>query len=156
MQLFDQPTTLESLLSRIEALEARVLDKPVRQCTEVPPELRPAWSMWTLHKAGSKGWTAIAKQRQVAKLAELSGLDADLALRMVEDAIERGWTTFYLPKDLPRKTAHKSVSDALKPCETPLERQLGWIRQQRHVGRIDEAEAKRLTAEATERYRRAE
>lgn len=154
--LFDQPPTLESLLARIEALEAKVLDKPIRQCTEVPPELRQAWSLWTLHKSGSKRWTAAAKKLQVKHLADLSGLDSDLAMRIVEQSIERGWTTFFAPKDQPKLQAVQRVTGAkaaLAPCETPLERQLGWIRQQQHFGQIDAAEANRLAAEATERHR---
>lgn len=154
MTLFDSPPTLESLLARIEALEAKVMDKPVRQSTEVPPELRDAWSLWTLHKSGSKGWTAIAKQRQIAKLHEICGLDGDMATRVVEQSIERGWTAFYPPKDAPvPATKPKTVRQAMQGTESPLEAQLGWIRQQQHFGVIDQAEADRMRAEATQKYR---
>ena len=137
MTLFDTPLTLESLLARIEALEAKLMDKPARQCADVPPELRQAWGMWRLHKASDKRWTAIAKQRQIAKLAEVSGLDSDLAVRIVGEAIERGWTTFYAPKETPALPAAPKVigaKAAFKPSETPLERDMAWLRQRFNRG----------------------
>lgn len=155
--LFDSPPTLESLLARIEALEAKVMEKPVRQSTEVPDELRQAWSLWTLHKSGSKGWTAIAKQRQIAKLAELAGRDGALAMRIVETSIERGWTTFYLPKDDPKPKVvptQRTVKQAMQPTETPLERDIARARHDYHYGVIDEAERDRRIQEATHRHRR--
>lgn len=155
--LFDSPPTLESLLARIEALEAKVMDKPVRQCTEVPPELREAWGMWCLHKASDKRWTAIAKQRQIAKLAEVSGLNSALAVRIVGEAIERGWTTFYAPKEPVKGAAPQArgVKEAFTPSETPLEKAISRARQDHHYGVIDAAERDRRIVEATQRYRGA-
>lgn len=155
MNLFDDPITLESLLARIEALEAKLMDKPVRQCTEVPDELKPAWSLWYLHKAGSKGWTAVAKQRQVAKLSELAGSDGAMALKIVEQSIERGWTTFFAVKDDPPKLAivQTGAKAAFKPSETPLERDIARIRQDFHFGAIDVDERDRRIADATDRHR---
>jgi len=146
MTLFDQPLTLESLLARIEALEARVMDKPVRQSTEVPPELRQAWSLWTLHKQGSKGWTALAKKQQAHKLADLSGGNSDTAMAVVEQAIEHGWATFY-PLREQAKTAQapavRGPKEAFKPSETPLERAQAWTRQRYQRGDFGEGDAAR-------------
>lgn len=155
MTLFDQPPTLESLLARIEALEAKVMDKPVRQSTEVPEELRQAWSLWYLHKAGSKNWTAAAKKAQVAKLFELAGFDGDLAVKIVNQSIERGWTTFFPFKDAPKLSIVPKVGAkaALEPSETPLEKRLNQIRHAHHFGQIDAAERDRRIVEATNKYR---
>lgn len=152
MTLFDQPPTLESLLARIEALEAKLLDKPVRQCTDCPPEIRQAWSLWCLHKAG-KGWTAQARKLCLARLVELSGLNGDLAERIVNRSIERGWTGLFAIKDEPKLSMVKPVKEAMKPSETPLERDLGRIRHDHHFGRIDTAERDKRIAEATQRHR---
>ena len=152
--LFDSPPTLESLLARIEALEAKVMDKPVRQCTEVPPELREAWGMWCLHKASDKRWTAIAKQRQIAKLAEVSGLNSALAVRIVGEAIERGWTTFYPLKQEPKPALNPAVPRG-KPTngsESKLESHMGWLRQQLNLGCITQEDYTRQAIQARERY----
>lgn len=156
MNLFDEPPTLESLLTRIEALEAKVMDKPVRQSTEVPPELREAWSLWYLHKAGCKDWSAAAKRQQVKRLAEVSGLNPERALRIVEVAIEKGWRTFYELKDEPKLSLVPKAAGAkaaFTPSETPLERQRAWARQQLQLGAIDQSEHDRIVAEATQKHR---
>lgn len=159
MTIFDDPITLESLAERVAALEAQLRDKPVRQSTEVPPELRQAWSLWTLHKSGSKGWTAVAKTRQIAKLFELAGFNGDVAMKIVEQSIERGWTTFFEVKEAPKlslvPSAGKTVKQAMAPSETPLERDLARARQDCHFGIIDTAERDRRIAEATQRHREA-
>ena len=154
MTLFDEPLTLESLLRRVEALEAALHDRPVRQCTEVPDELREAWALWKLHKSGSKGWTAIAKQKQMAKLRELSGLDSAKALAIVEQAVERGWTTFYPLKEDPKPAVNPAVPRG-KPTngsESKLESHMGWLRQQLNLGCITQEDYTRQAIQARERY----
>ena len=153
MSLFDQPPTLESLLARIEALEAKVMEKPARQRSEVPDELRQAWSLWYLHKASDKRWSAVAKKQQMAKLAEFSNLNPALAMQIVEEAIEKGWATFYPPKNVPKLAAVKTVKEAMKPSETPLERDIGRARHDCHLGLIDTAERDRRISAATQKYR---
>lgn len=156
MNLFDQPLTLESLLSRIEALEARVLDKPVRQCVEVPPEIREAWGLWYLHKAGSKNWSAIAKRKQIGRLMELSGGNSNMARLIVEQSIERGWTGFFELKQSATVTPiTKPVKEAMKPQESKLERDIARARQDYHYGVIDQAERDRRIHEATSKHRSA-
>lgn len=153
MNLFDQPVTLESLLARIEALEAKLIDKPARQRSEVPDELRQAWSLWYLHKAGEKRWSAVAKAKQLSKLAEFSGMNPALAMQIVEEAIEKGWTTFYAPKSAPRLSVVQSPREAMKPSESPLERDIARARQDYKFGAIDAAERDRRIAEVTQRHR---
>jgi hypothetical protein len=150
--LFDEPITLQSLLSRIEALEAKLMDKPVANRTECPPEIRHAWGLWSLHRAG-KGWTAQARKLCLAKLVELSGLNGELAERIVNQSIERGWTGLFAVKDTPKLVSVKSVAQAMKPSETPLERDIARARHDCHIGMIDTAERDRRIAEATNRHR---
>lgn len=150
--LFDQPITLESLLARIEALEAQVMSKPVRQQTDCPPEIRQAWGIWCLHKAG-KGWTAHARKLNLKTLVDLSGLNGDLAERIVNQSIERGWTGLFAVKEAPKLVSVKTVKEAMKPSETPLERDIARARHDCHLGLIDTAERDRRIVEATQRYR---
>lgn len=152
MTLFDEPLTLESLLSRIEALEAKLMDKPVRQQTDCPPEIRQAWGIWCLHRAG-KGWTAQARKLCLAKLVELSGLNGDLAESIVNQSIERGWTGLFSVKETTKLKMIKPIKEAMKPSETPLERDLNLIRHDHHFGHIDTAERDRRIAEATQKHR---
>lgn len=150
--LFDEPITLESLLARVEALEAKLMDKPVREQTDCPPEIRHAWGIWCLHRAG-KGWTAQARKLCLAKLVELSGLNGDLAERIVNQSIERGWTGLFAVKETTKLTMVKPVKEALKSTETALEREIALARHSHHFGQIDTAERDRRIAEATNRHR---
>lgn len=150
--LFDEPLTLQSLLSRIEALEARVMERAPRQRSEVPDELRQAWSLWYLHKAGDKRWSAVAKKQQLAKLAEFSGFNPALAMQIVEESIEKGWATFYAPKSVPRLTSVKTVKQAMKPSETPLERDISRAKHDCHLGIIDATERDKRIAAATSKH----
>jgi len=129
------------------------MSKPARQQTDCPPEIRQAWSLWCLHKAGAKGWSAQSRKLCLAKLVELSGLNGDLAERIVNQSIERGWTGLFAVKDAPKLTAVKTVQQAMKPSETPLERDVGRARHDCHLGLIDTAERDRRIVEATQRYR---
>lgn len=47
----------------------------------------------------------------------------------------------------------KTVKEAMKPSETPLERDLNLIRHDHHFGHIDTAERDRRIAEATQKHR---
>lgn len=159
MTLFDEPITLESLLARIEALEAEVRGTKPRTRTDCPAEVAEAWGLWNLHRAGNR-WTAHAKQLNLRKLCELSTvdgkLDGEMALAIVNQAMERGYTGLYAVKDQSKAkvvSTHKTTKQALAPCETPLERALGRIRQDYHYGVIDEAERDKRLADTTNRYR---
>lgn len=150
--LFDQPLTLESLLARIEALEAQVMSKPVRQQTDCPPEIRQAWGIWCQHKAG-KGWTAQARKLNLKTLVELSGLNGDLAERIVNQSIERGWTGLFAVKEAPKLVAVKTVKEVMKPSETPLEKEINQAHHDFKFDFIDAAERDRRIQAATQRHR---
>jgi hypothetical protein len=155
--LFDEPVTLESLLARVEALEARVMEKPVRERVECPPEIRHAWGIWNLHRAGGKGWTAQSRKLNLKTLAELSGLNGDLAERIVNQSIERGWTGLFAIKDDPRPRVtvtpiRNTVKQALAPTESPLDRAIAHARQLHHLGAIDAAERDRRIQDAKSKH----
>lgn len=159
MTLFDEPITLESLLARIEALEAEVRGTKPRTRTDCPAEVSEAWGLWNMHRAG-KGWTAAAKSLNLKRLCELSTtngkLNAELALAIVNQAMEKGYRGLFPLKDQPHAKVvpiHKTTKQALAPCETPLERALGRIRQDYHYGVIDEATRDQRVREATQQHR---
>lgn len=141
MSLFNEVPTIESLLARIEALEAQVFEQgPKSRRTECPEELEPAWRKWHGYRQTKRGWTAEAKRLNLNKLATLAGKDGALAMRIVETAIERGWQTLYALKDDPQATTGAAQRPAVvqmrRAEETPLERQLGFLRHQRNLGQI--------------------
>lgn len=51
--------------------------------------------------------------------------------------------------------AHKTPAQALEPSETPLERQMGWLRQQRNVGAITDDQFLAEAKKAREKYANA-
>lgn len=156
MTLFDEPITMESLLERIEALEAALEVKGARKRTDCPPEIAQAWGEWNLHRAG-KGWTAQARKLSLTKLVELSGLNGEVALKIVRQSIERSYTGLFPVKEEPKLTlvpqAMKGVKEAFKPSETPLERDVAYARQLCSMGQIDVSERDRRIAEATAKHR---
>lgn len=154
MDLFNDRPTYEELLTRLEALEAAVFAKPVRErCTEVPPEIEEAWLRWSNFRRG-KGWTAAAKTINAKKLMELSAGKTAVALQIVEQSIERGWTgLFPLKVDIGTTSAQpvakmKTVAEVLAPKESPYERKMGWLRQQLSYGAITQEDFDRQAREA--------
>jgi hypothetical protein len=133
MSLFDAPVTLEDLLHRVEALEAAMLEAKPRARTDCPPEIAHAWGQWNLHRAG-KGWTPGARKLSLQKLVDLSGLNGDLALQIVHQSIEHGWTALYAPKDSVRPAPSaqpkaRSAKEALAPSESKFDHSLSFAKQ---------------------------
>lgn len=153
MSLFDESPTIESLLARIEALEAQVFEQgPKSKRTECPEELEPAWRKWHGYRQVKRGWTAEAKRLNLGKLVELAGRDCGLAMRIVEQSIEHGWQTLYPLKNAPQgataTSGPPSVVQIRRAEETPLERALGFLRHQRRLDQITEDEFQAATRAA--------
>lgn len=152
MDMFADP--MAELLARIEALEAAVFAKAAKPDKDSSVEIGDAWSQWEAYRKG-RGWTANARALNMRKLRELAGTDGALALKIVNQSIERGWTGLFPLKDAPQAAPqpakHKTVAEALAPTESKLERHLGWLDQQRRLGAIDEETYNRQAAEAREK-----
>lgn len=131
MDMFADP--MAELLARIEALEAAVFAKAAKPAKESPEALGEAWAQWEAYRKG-RGWTANARALNMRKIRELAGTDGALALKIVNQSIERGWTGLFPLKDAPQAAPqpvkHKTVAEALAPTETPLQARIGWLRQQ--------------------------
>lgn len=157
MDLFSDDDRYTALLARLEALEAAVFPKAARPVKEsVGDPLLAAWQRWESYRKGKK-WTGEARVLNMRKLRALAGEDGALALAIVEQSIERGWTgLFPLKVDeraTPQPAKHKTVREALAPTETKLERHLGWLDQQRRLGVMDDETYNREAAEAREKWR---
>ena len=155
MDLFATQPDYAALLARIEALEAAVFAKAGKPQREKPDDpMMAAVAEWDAYRKG-KGWTAHARTLNHKRLRELAGEDGELALKIVRRSIERGWRGLFAmeadPKALP-PAPHKTVAEAMTPCETPLERHMGWLRQQRHIGAIDDDEFREQAIEARRKY----
>ncbi|XYI31481.1 helix-turn-helix domain-containing protein [Cupriavidus oxalaticus] len=62
-----------------------------------------AWEMWDdfRKRKGGKGWTDAGKKLSLRTLTKLRGEGHD-PVALIEQSIERGWTTFYPLKDQPK------------------------------------------------------
>lgn len=162
MTLFDEPLTLEHLLDRIEALEARLDEKqPRAPRTDCPPEVAQAWALWYAYKAGRKGWNATAKKINLKKLCDLSALNSQLAMQIVEASIENGWAGLFAPKVemgkvVPSAVQTKTVKQAMAPSESKLDRDLAYARQRWERGEFGEDQSAYVAERSriTEQHRR--
>lgn len=158
MSLFDAKPSYEELLERIQALEEAVFKvekRPVIR-TDVPREIAQAWDIWSKYRQG-KGWTAAAKTINSKKLMELSKGDSGLAVRIVEQSVERGWTGLFPLKEQPGPTTTapakmKTVAEVLAPSESKYERQMGYLRHQQRMGAITQEEYEAQARQAREKY----
>lgn len=132
--LFGGDDRYADLLARLEALESIVYQTPKAERSKVDEPLNEAWQLWNRHRNG-KGWTALAKKLSMNKLRELAGTDGSLAVKIVEQSIEKGYTALYPLKDSrdhvsgitatrasPSAVQTKTVAQALAPSETKEER----------------------------------
>jgi hypothetical protein len=143
--LFGGDERIAELLSRVEALEAVVYQQAKAERTKVDEPLNEAWQLWNRHRNG-KGWTAEAKKLNMRKLRELAGTDGELAVKIVRQAIELGYTGLWPLKTLsdsrsrlpsseaPSAVQTKTVAQALAPSETKEERDRAYREQQKRLG----------------------
>lgn len=119
----------------------------------VPEELKLAWAVWNRHRGASKGWTALAKERNLAKLVALAGDNPALAMDIVDQSIERTWTGLFPIKDdgrpapTPQPTA-KTAKQAMAPSESKLANKLGYAKQQYDRGEFGTGMAGKQAYEA--------
>lgn len=156
MDMFADP--MAELLARIEALEAAVFAKAAKPAKEKPEEaLSEAWCKWDRHRGGKKGWTADARTLSMRTLRKLAGTDGTLALAIVDQSIERGWTGLFplkaqdAPQASPQPVQHKTVKQALAPTEDRLTAHLTWLERQRDLGQISPDEFNAEAEKARER-----
>jgi hypothetical protein len=144
--LFQGDPLYIALMERVEALEAIVYASQKVERTKADEPLNEAWQIWNRHRSG-KGWTAKARELSMRKLRELAGADGALALKIVEQAVERGWTALYPIKSsgdswqgagkstvAPSAVQSKTVKEALTPTETPEQAHRNWLKQQKALG----------------------
>ena len=143
--LFHERPTVDELLERIQALEAVVFASQKAERVKVEEPLNEAWQVWNRHRSG-KGWTAKARELSMKKLRELAGTDGAMAMKIVEQSIERGWTgLFAIREDKPNGAGgwikpepppqrHKTVQEAFTPSETKDANRAAWEAQQRAYG----------------------
>jgi hypothetical protein len=156
MDMFADP--MAELLARIEALEAAVFAKAPKPAKVTPEEaLSEAWTKWDRHRSGKKGWTADARTLSMRTLRKLAGTDGTLALAIVDQSIERGWTGLFPlkaqdgPQASQKPVQHKTVKQALTPTEDRLTAQLRWLRNQVERGVMTESEFNAEAEKARER-----
>lgn len=153
VDMFADP--MAELLARIEALEAAVFAKAPKAAKEAIDEpLMDAWQQWELQRRG-KGWTANARAINMRRLRALAGEDGELAKKIVQQSVERGWTGLFPLKAeqfaaLP-PVQHKTVKQALAPTEDKLTAQLRWLRNQVERGVMTESEFNAEAEKARER-----
>lgn len=157
MDMFADP--MAELLARIEALEAAVFAKAAKPAKEKPEEaLSEAWCKWDRHRSGKKGWTADARALSMRTLRKLAGTDGALALAIVDQSIERGWTGLFplkvqeqrhAPTDKP--TSYKTVAQALSAGEDKLSNAIAYANQQ-YVLHGDKDRRDREIAEARRKW----
>lgn len=142
--LFGGDDRYADLLARLEALESIVYQTPKAEMSKVDEPLNEAWQLWNRHRNG-KGWTAEAKKLNMRKLRELAGTDGELAVKIVKQAIELGYTGLWplkSPTDSKRSTIGcapsavqtKTVAQALAPSETKEERDRAYRLNQERLG----------------------
>lgn len=135
---------MAELLARIEALEAAVFAKAPKPAKVTPEEaLSEAWCKWDRHRSGKKGWTSDARTLSMRTLRKLAGTDGALALAIVDQSIERGWTGLFplkVDERVPAPVQHKTVKQALAPTEDKLTAQIRWLRNQVERGAMTESE----------------
>lgn len=155
MDMFADP--MAELLARIEALEAAVFAKAPKAAKEAPDALGDAWAEWEAYRHG-KGWTANARLLNMRKLKELAGQDGELALKIVRQSIERGWTGLFPLKvqeqrhaPIDKPTSYKTVAQALSAGEDKLSNAIGYANQQ-YVLHGDKDRRDREIAEARRKY----
>lgn len=143
--LFGGDDRYADLLARLEALEAVVYQTQKAERSKVDEPLNEAWQLWNRHRNG-KGWTALAKKLSMNKLRELAGTDGALALKIVQQSVEAGYTALYplksagnsfsqsRPSESPSAVQTKTVAQALAPSETKEERDRAYREQQKRLG----------------------
>jgi hypothetical protein len=141
--LFQGDPLYIALMERVEALEAIVYASQKVERVKADEPLNEAWQIWNRHRSG-KGWTAKARELSMRKLRELAGADGSLALKIVEQSVERGWTGLFPLKEsqapthftnlAPSLVQSKTVKEALTPTETPEQAHRNWLAQQRALG----------------------
>ncbi len=146
--LFGGDERYQSLLERVAALEALVYQQAKQERFKAEEPLNEAWQVWNRHRNG-KGWTAKARELSMKKLRELAGTDGQLAMQIVCQSIERGWTGLFPLKELNSFTQisgahgsaptvkHKTVAEAFTPSESRDANHAAWLAQQRQYGFID-------------------
>lgn len=141
--LFGREPTMAELLERIQALEAVVYQQAKRETVKAEEPLNEAWQVWNRHRSG-KGWTAKARELSMKKLRELAGTDGTLAMSIVCQSVERGWTGLFPLKSSstgapgtassPAPVKHKTVTEALARTESREENERAWRAQQAMYG----------------------
>jgi hypothetical protein len=143
--LFRGDDRYADLLARLEALESIVYQTQKAERSKVDEPLNEAWQLWNRHRNG-KGWTALAKKLSMNKLRELAGTDGTLALKIVQQSVEAGYTALYplksqrepsehgLRSSAPSAVQTKTVAQALAPSETKEERDRAYREQQKRLG----------------------
>lgn len=142
--LFGGDDRYADLLARLEALESIVYQTQKAERSKVDEPLNEAWQLWNRHRNG-KGWTALAKKLSMNKLKELAGTDGELALKIVQQSVEAGYTALYPMKKSgngevlktggpPSCVQSKTVAEALAPSETKEERDRAYLANLKHLG----------------------
>lgn len=148
--LFGGDDRYADLLARLEALEAVVYQTQKAERSKVEEPLNEAWQLWNRHRNG-KGWTALAKKLSMNKLRELAGTDGALALKIVQQSVESGYSALYPLKtttqsgrgiangaasnsQAPSAVQTKTVAQALAPSETKEERDRAYLANLKHLG----------------------
>lgn len=144
--LFGGDERYQALLERVEALEALVYQQAKQERVKADEPLNEAWQVWNRHRSG-KGWTAKARELSMKKLRELAGTDGTLAMSIVCQSVERGWTGLFPLKSSstgapgtassPAPVKHKTVAEAFTPSESRDANHAAWLAQQRQYGFID-------------------
>ena len=147
--LFGENDRIAELEARVAALEALLNPQAKQERVKVEEALNEAWQVWNRHRNG-KGWTAKARELSMKKLRELAGSDGKLALEIVCQSIERGWTGLFPLKPLQESSKpswnagcpsapvkYKTAAETLIPTETKEQRDAAYLAQQRMYGFID-------------------
>lgn len=148
--LFGENDRIAELEARVAALEALLNPQAKQARVKVEEPLNEAWQVWNRHRNG-KGWTAKARSLSMTTLREICGIDGALAMKVVEQSIERGWTALYPLR--PRSTStqsygstgtpntppvkYKTAAETLIPTETKEQRDAAYLAQQRMYGFIE-------------------
>ncbi len=153
MDMFTDP--LAEVLARLAALEAAVFAKAPKPAKETVGEtLNAAWQRWEAHRRGTKGWTLTARSLNMMKLRELSGVDGELAMKIVNQSIERGWTGLFplkVDERAPAPVQHKTVKQALAPTEDKLTAHVNWLKQSAPLRGVTQEQLAAEIEEATRR-----
>lgn len=147
--LFGGDDRYADLLARLEALESIVYQTQKAERSKADEPLNEAWQLWNRHRNG-KGWTAKARELSMRTLKELAGQDGSLALKIVEQSVERGWTGLFplreatgpnctgsgmrMASQAPSVVQTKTVAQALAPTETKEQRDAAHKAHLRRLG----------------------